>query len=339
MKKISVASTIVALALTVTPLAAFAEETNAETKPVTDPATSAPETELQPNITNEMQSGEKPAEEAGKGSGSQPASTNPAEKDRQKPAREIEMAVDYMLIPYLIDDETFTNGLYVSARLVNGKKIKGTWTVEVVGGEKKTFKNKAKIESEIKLGDGKSYTVYITFTDGKGLELKKSIELTVPFLGAEFKVENGKQVFKGTIGNGKQATGNWHFFVGNEEDLVAQKEQTNVKGTSVSQEFNLKPGKYVGIVMFEGEVDGVDMVLGADLEIEVKANGQGSTKPVKDEQKPVVMDPEKAKEEIQQAQKGGKMPKTATSYPMGAAAGLALLASGAALMVRNRRVG
>ncbi|AUS10020.1 hypothetical protein C1X05_15065 [Laceyella sacchari] len=277
MKKISIASAAIALALASMPLAAFAEE-NAETKPATDVTTSAPETEQKPATADDKQTGEKPAgEETKPATGNEgkdnnndttsPPATNPEQP--QKPEEPKQPADECKAEP---DEDDFHDITIVDIKDLGN--------------------NKVKIIAKL---------------------------------------------------NGKTAKGTWYIAAGS-EDAEAPQIEAEVKGNSVNFEYvlditKLNAGENAIFVAFEGTIDGKACQFGLGYESllveEDGGKGDSTVKPNPDKPntKP---NPKQGKEGVKQI-KGGKLPKTATSYPVGAVAGLALLAGGAALMIRNRR--
>ncbi|MFC7441165.1 LPXTG cell wall anchor domain-containing protein [Laceyella putida] len=275
MKKISIASAAVALALASMPLAAFAEENTVETKPATETTTTAPETEQKPGAATDTQTGEKPAgEETKPATGEEgkdtntttpPATTNPEQPKQEKPKQPTE---------------------------------------------------------ECKAEPDEADFHEITITDIKDLGNNK-VKVTAKL-------------------DGKTAEGTWYIAAGKEE-ADAPAVEAEVKANSVNFTYELditklEAGENVIYVGFEGKIDGKDCQLGFGYDfLNVEEDGNDTNvKPNPDKKPEAKPTPEQGKEGVKKL-KGGKLPKTATSYPMGAVAGLALLAGGAVLMVRNRR--
>ncbi len=160
------------------------------------------------------------------------------------------------------------------------------------------------------------------------------------------QLENGNIKVTAELKNAKEATGFWYIGVGPAGDEnaepVAEKEAEDYNGTSFTAEFDIskfEAGKYEVFIMFAGVVDGEEAFFMDSMELDVEGTDDGGNekpsvtpKPGKD---PVKVDPEQGKE-LKDKVKGGKLPKTATTHPTGAAAGLALLIGGLALLKLRR---
>jgi hypothetical protein len=353
-----IASGLLALALTVMPAAAFADEgTGTTTTPGTTTGTeqSATTSPDQNQNNGQTQNPEQGATQPGSGdqktqTPNQDTTTQPNNGQNsgdQKPStgeqkQEVEIVVDPKLIDMLEVEGEYGYALDLRAELKDVSQASGTWTVEVVGGLKNDFKEGKVLDKSISLGTGKHFTVNIQFTgtaDGKEVSGKKTVEVNIPDFKVDYKATGGKHELSGKLENVKSAKGDWYFGVGyvDSENALDEKFYDGVEGLSLSHSFDLKPGEYVGVVAFKGYVDGVYMVLYDMVEFEVKEDGKGEVKePSDDKDKSPVVNPDEGEKILDEAKKGGKLPKTATAYPTGAVAGLALLAGGLALLKLRR---
>ncbi|SEM84461.1 hypothetical protein [Lihuaxuella thermophila] len=137
----------------------------------------------------------------------------------------------------------------------------------------------------------------------------------------------------------KEAEGTW--FVGvwpagsSPEKPPVISDELNKKGTSIAYELDLNKlsaGEYDIYVGFEGTIDGKNCSLGfGDTGIIVEDD---DVKPAPQEPKKPST-PEKGKEAVDQL-KGGKLPKTATSYPVSMTLGALLLAAGVGMLMFRR---
>jgi LPXTG-motif cell wall-anchored protein len=361
------ASGFLALALTVMPAVAFAEGNNTDTTPTSgntteQPATTNPD-QTQNNGQTPGQGTTTPDQKQNTGQtpeqGTQPGSDN--QNDGQTPNQgngtqtggneqnsgqnsgtsdqkeDVEIVVHPALIPDEEEDGVYELG-FLEAELKDVKNAEGTWTVEV-NGQKHEFKDTI-VGELIPLGKGNHFTVNIEFTgtaNGKQVTAKKTVEIDVPVFDVTYKLENGKHAITGTIKDRKEVEGDWMVLVGNEDVVVDEKDAEGVKGNTYTAQFeNLEPGEYMGGVIFMGDVDGVFMVLYNEVKFEVTSDGQGKVTQPSDKNKSPVLNPEQGKKIMKETKKGGELPKTATTYPTGAVAGLALLVGGLALLKLRR---
>jgi LPXTG-motif cell wall-anchored protein len=276
---------------------------------------------------------------------------NTGKSDNQNSGKEqdknaVQINVQAMVGP--VNDQGNQFELYIPiALLENAENVSGKWTAEVVGGKKVEKTGDMLDDVTLPLGSASHYTVNIEFTgqaDGKDIDVKKTLEINIPNVNFSYKTENGHYVFTATLEGANSANGDWFMAYGyGDVEEIADMAKKHGNDTTFSHDFGqIKPGKYVATVIFMGEVDGVFMVVGKDLTFEVKDNGQVVVTPPKGDGKgkgkggTVVLNPKKGKDIVNHAKKGGKLPKTATTYPVGAAAGLVLLAGGL-VMLRLRR--
>jgi len=154
------------------------------------------------------------------------------------------------------------------------------------------------------------------------------------------QVANGNVKITAKLEGAKEAEGTWYIGAGLEEaeNPAIEEAFEGVKGTTFTYELDinkLETGLNVVIVGFEGTVDGKNCSFGVGFH-ELEVEEDDSMNPVPDKEQPKTPEsPKQGKEAVKQI-KGGKLPKTATSYPTAAIAGLLLLAMGAmALRVRR----
>jgi LPXTG-motif cell wall-anchored protein len=365
MKKTVSLSLAVALALAVTPVAAFAEDNGTNTESVQGEATTQDSqtttgavTDPQKTVENQKQTTDTDQKgdqkQTAPKTGQQPADQNKQDRNGQPSQDQQQQAVDikieeYYVVPLNTEDGNFT-GLNVTAKLTSVKdksSVKGKWTLSS-DADKTTLKNKVKFDDAVLLSDAKDQVVKLTFegqVDGQNVKVEKTLNVHVPTYKVSVQSVGGKQQLTGTISDAKEAKGNWHFVVGDQDDqnVIAEQDLNGVTGLTASHTFELKEGTYVVGVYFEGEVDGTPVILGFGMEqqLDVKGDGKQTVTPApapKPEDKKPVINPEKAKQELSQAKEGGKLPKTATNYPIGTVAGAALLAGGLAMLRLRRTV-
>ncbi|WP_124728530.1 hypothetical protein [Staphylospora marina] len=255
---------------------------------------------------------------------------------------QVELVLDAALFP---NEEVGTYELALFGHIKDAKKVDGTWTVET-GGKKHQFKGAVLGGKEdpayISLGKGNRFTVTVSFSgtvDGKQVTGSKTLEVNVPVFKVDYEAVGGKHKLSGKIEGAKNVEGDWIIGVADPEtyeEVVKTLEVTGSKNMAMSYEFELKKaGEYLGVVMFGGYVDGVFMILGDEIPFEVTGKG-GVKKPSEGKDHSPVLNPEEGKKQLDEAKKGGKLPKTATTHPTGAAAGLALLIGGLALLKLRR---
>lgn len=165
----------------------------------------------------------------------------------------------------------------------------------------------------------------------------------------EMQDENGNVKVVATIQNATAVKGYWFIAVGNDEvGLVDVKDSGDeeVEGNTFSAVFDIEmfpAGTYEAFVLFIGTVDGEELAFEDLVEFEVTEDDEGPGK----EPKPQPKEPNKPKEpakpitpelgkEKQEQIEGGKLPKTATTYPVAVVAGLFLLIAGLALLKLRR---
>lgn len=140
--------------------------------------------------------------------------------------------------------------------------------------------------------------------------------------------------------DGKEAEGTWYLAAGSEasDQPVIFEEIKNVKGATFTYELDinkLPAGENVILVAFEGTIDGKNCQVGfGGTGIIVEDD---TVKPNPDEKPQKPDTPEKGKEAIVKL-KGGKLPTTATSYPVAIILGGLLLAAGFGLLMFRRTI-
>jgi hypothetical protein len=146
----------------------------------------------------------------------------------------------------------------LNAKLKEATNVDGTWTVKKEGFSYTDELKGTRIENKfIVLGPGGQYTVNIQFSgmaDGKKVMAEKTVNVTVPDLKANHEEKNGKHEIGGMIEYAKHAKGSWHIDVRYPGDFkgFVKVNVDNVEGLSFAHAFDLKPGKYVGVVTFKG---------------------------------------------------------------------------------------
>lgn len=238
-----------------------------------------------------------------------------------------------------LNDEGF---ILFKAEIENAKDVKGKWEFTIDGLDPVTSENGTAVFEDL-YQEGE-YTLHVKFTgtvDGKEVTLEKDHNFAIPGMKITYTTENGKHVIKAELTYAKEAQGIWYIGVGHLEDEEAITEtmsEPDYKGTSFTYTIDkLEPGTYDVVAMFAGEVDGVPMGTGNTISIEVKDGGKTVVLPPKDgdgkdAKKPPIMPVKKSKEMINEAKKGGKLPVTATEYPMGTLFGGLMLLIGLALL-------
>jgi hypothetical protein len=237
-------------------------------------------------------------------------------------------------------------GYTIKAKLTDVKTAEGTWTFYVDGKKKGTKNNKKtsvsfilSLDDEmVEAGETKGHVIKIVFkgkVDGKDNKVEGT--QTIPDLKFDYKQEGNNDKFTGTLNPAKKANGNWAIAIADEkgEEIIDFQEAANVKGTSFTRTSkNIKAGTYLVYIAFEGKVDGEEtaMIKFLTLEVTEEDNG-GDIKPPPTDYKPTKpVDKGTIDQVINNSKKGGPMPKTATSYPIGMIAGLALLAIGGVVL-------
>lgn len=140
--------------------------------------------------------------------------------------------------------------------------------------------------------------------------------------------------------DGKEAEGTWYLAAGPEaaDRPVIYEELKDVKGTTFTYELDvnkLPAGENMVVVAFEGTVDGKNCQVGFGGTGIIVEDDTVKPDPDNKPQKPAT--PEKGKEAVDKL-KGGKLPKTATSYPVSMMLGGLLLVSGFGLLMFRRTV-
>lgn len=198
-------------------------------------------------------------------------------------------------------------------------KAKGTWTFEVPElGLKKSGKESRAAFSILHEGldPGHEYTVHIAF-DGKvgkkKVKQETDYQLAIPGMKSGYDYNGGKNTVTSELTLAENAEGSWVTAIYDEDiELVDYKETTGVKGLKYSADFqDLEPGKYQAVTIFDGEIDGSELVVWKEVSFEVKKNGGA---PLPGNEKPCVGDPKTGKKIVEDI-KGGKMPKTAVDHP------------------------
>ncbi|MBN2908216.1 hypothetical protein JQC72_01610 [Polycladomyces sp. WAk] len=238
-----------------------------------------------------------------------------------------------------LNDEGF---ILFKAEIENAKDIKGKWEFTIDGLNPVTSENGTAVFEE--LYEEGEYTLHVKFTgtvDGKEVTLEKDHDFAIPGMKITYTTENGKHVIKAELTYAKEAQGIWYIGVGHLEDEEAITEtmsEPDYKGTSFTYTIDkLEPGTYDVVALFAGDVDGVPMGAGNTISIEVKDGGKTVVLPPKDgdgkdAKKPPIMPVKKSKEMMNEAKKGGKLPVTATNYPMGTLFGGLMLLIGLTLL-------
>jgi LPXTG-motif cell wall-anchored protein len=270
-------------------------------------------------------------------------------------AQQAEIVADWKLTP---DEDEGIFGIMLNAELKDATNVDGTWTVKKEGTSYTDEFKGSRIENKfIVLGPGGQYTVNIQFAgiaDGKEVMAEKTVNVIVPGLKANHEEKSGKHEIGGMIEYAKHAKGSWHIDVRYPGDFKGFVEVNvdNVEGLSFAHAFDLKPGKYEGVVTFKGEVDGEHVFLSDWIHFEVKADGNGNggndnggnnggyDNGNNGRTTPPSHQPSgqsgNGKNNGGNSKQGGKLPKTATAYPAAATAGLALLAGGLVLLKLRR---
>jgi LPXTG-motif cell wall-anchored protein len=254
-----------------------------------------------------------------------------------------------------------------TAKLKDVKDAEGTWSLFVDGKEYHTKKSKTPSTSFIynlyeeykKNGETKGHDIKIVF-EGK-VDGKEGIAVgtqTIADLTVNHSQNGDKNKFTGTLTSGKSAKGNWGIAISDEKGkkVFKKKEVYNVKGTSFSHTFKgLKEGSYLVTFAYDGNVDGEDTVIVKKEKLQITKenngnndnndnnndNGDVKPTPVDNNPKPNPTPPVgqgTVDQVIDNTHKGGTLPKTATSNPIGMVAGLGLLALGGAVLGYRRFV-
>jgi LPXTG-motif cell wall-anchored protein len=251
-----------------------------------------------------------------------------------------------------------------TAKLKDVKDAEGTWTLFVDGKKYDTKKSKKPSTSFTynlydeykKNGETKGHDIKIVF-EGK-VDGKEGIAVgtqTIADLTVNHSQDGDKNKFTGTLTSGKSAKGNWGIAISDEKGkkVFKKKEVYNVKGTSFSHTFTgLKEGTYLVTFAYDGNVDGEDTVIVKKGKLQITKenndnnnndnnNGDVKPTPVDNNPKPNPTPPVgqgTVDQVVDNTHKGGTLPKTATSNPMGMVAGLGLLALGGAVLGYRRFV-
>ncbi|MDQ0415934.1 LPXTG-motif cell wall-anchored protein [Croceifilum oryzae] len=218
--------------------------------------------------------------------------------------------------------------------------------------DKKDEKKEDKVDGKT---GGKPNTAPPTSVTNKPTD-KKEVTKEPDFITSAV-VKNGTLSVTETIKNAKHAKGDWYASVSKDtlpDWTTAPYKTSKLNRSGLVQTFtfkNVKPGRYNVFVGFVGTVDGRFGEGYFELEVEVKKSG--AVKQVKKAKKQTTVKTAKAstatttktkstttkKETTKPAVKGqgGKLPKTATSYPIATVAGAAVLMAGAGLFLVARR--
>ncbi|SFX22451.1 LPXTG-motif cell wall anchor domain-containing protein [Thermoactinomyces sp. DSM 45891] len=241
----------------------------------------------------------------------------------------------------------------LKAELKGVKEAKGTWkflagTTEIISKQGGTsFEvDFSKPEITKKLIDaGADYGVIQFEGTSNGTPIKGQIkENFAQEVDSKASVKNNTLTVTSKINDAKKAKGTWVALVSRSMDFSEKNIVVHdmIENGGLSSKFtfkDLKPGTYYVLVVFEGTVDGKERETGNILRVVVKKEGKtGSDKDTTVEatpvQKPVTK--QETKKAVEDA-KGGKLPKTATSYPIATVAGAAVLMVGAGLFFVARR--
>lgn len=258
------------------------------------------------------------------------------------PVYQITANHDFIVQGY--DDESIEDivALIQANLLADGKKVsdaEGTWTFdvrEVEGLKKSGSKPKAAFSLlHEELLPGNVYTVQIHFdgkVGGEVVKQKTDYKLVIPGMKTGYSYNGGKNTVTGELLQAEKAKGYWLTAVFDKDlELVDFKEADDVEGLKHSTDFkDLKPGEYQAVTIFEGDIDGRELVIWNQVSFKVKGNGGGQL-PGGEDQKSGVGDPNTGKKIVKDV-KGGKMPQTAVNNPawmlyggVTAAAGLLIL--------------
>lgn len=272
--------------------------------------------------------------------------------------------LDVTVVPDIDEDGYYTGLVRVKGKIADAKKgdeaigkwkfiLRDTETGEVV--DKVVKKNKKGIKKGAWLAafESGTYEAKVVFNgtfNGEALKVEGSSEITLDIPEyvdfdheVKYQFKNGKHLVTASILEGEHATGFWLIGLFDMEGnpVVEPVFADSHEGKTFSAEFKdkLKPGHYFVGVIFEGTVDGQPGgFIDDSVEFEVKDNGDCITKPGKDDGKKPVK-PGEPKQVIDKIKNGGKMPKTATQYPLGMmiGGGVLLLGLGVLGFMRLRR--
>ncbi|MDQ0415938.1 LPXTG-motif cell wall-anchored protein [Croceifilum oryzae] len=248
----------------------------------------------------------------------------------------------------------------LKAELKDVKEAKGTWKflangkTEIISGQGGTsFEfNFANPEVTKKLVDADATYGVIQFEGtANGTAIKAQIKNDLKNeIDTKTSVKNGTLTVTSKIDGAKKAKGDWvavvrtnlEFFKSGELNEKNVVDADVIENGGLSSKFtfkDLKPGTYYMGVFFEGTVDGKEKQIGEIVKVVVKKEGKtGSDKDTVVEATPVKkpVTKQETKKVVEDA-KGGKLPKTATSYPIATVAGVAVLMVGAGLFFVARR--
>ncbi|TCP69610.1 LPXTG cell wall anchor domain-containing protein [Baia soyae] len=256
-------------------------------------------------------------------------------------------------------------GSVLKAELKGTKEAKGTWKFFI--GNKEVFSTqggasfefdfsnpdlaKKFIEASAEASAGYAVIQFEGTSNGTPIKGQVRNDLANE-LTTTATVKNSTLTVTGKLNGAKKAKGTWvaivntniQFFKNGEpNETIVDHEMIENGGLSSKFAFkDLKPGTYFVLVAFEGTVDGKDTDTYDVMKVVVKKAGKADSgkdsvevTPVK---KPVTKEATKqeTKKAIEDA-KGGKLPKTSTSYPIATVAGAAVLMVGAGLFFVARR--
>lgn len=284
---------------------------------------------------------EEPGEED-PGDGEDPGEETPA----------LPESLDVTAVPEIDEEGFYTGFVRVKGKIDGAKKgdqAKGKWkfvlkdteTGEVVDKEVKRSKKGIRKGAWLAAFESGTYEAKVVFNgtfNGEALKVKGSTELTleVPDYAefdheVKYEYKDGKHRVTASILEGEHATGLWlvGLFDMDGNPVVDPAYVEFHEGKTFTAEFKdkLKPGHYFVGVVFEGAVDGQPGgFIDDSVEFEVK-DGKSITKPGKDDDKDPVK-PGEPKKVIDEVKNGGKMPKTATQYPLGMMVGGGILLLG-----------
>ncbi|SMO78179.1 hypothetical protein [Melghirimyces algeriensis] len=231
------------------------------------------------------------------------------------------------------DDQTIEDVVaHVSAKLEdeNGyvpEKVQGTWSFDIKGvkgdqAHQEFTHEDGRVTADYSLlhdtmSTGKMYDIEIRFEGNvAGQDVSKTFTypLAVPGLNVDYDDNDEKHTISGEITLGKKAQGDWVIGIFTPDgEQVAQEVLDDREGLKQSVDFKeLKPGKYVGVVVFRGSVD--DKELGLFHSVSFQVDQQGGDNKPDDDSNSVVSDPDTG-EQIMDDVKGGKIPQTSTQQP------------------------
>ncbi|SFS71957.1 hypothetical protein [Marininema halotolerans] len=306
-----------------------------------------------------------------KATGEEESFTNGEAKDQEggKPADDSEEAEDQQDIKQAqemglrFNTQTYTQGgkyyAYLQSDIVDekgdidySKKAKGTWKIQFIGkGEAESIHQEnagLSVTESFWVKKPGTHDVRVSFNgevDGKKTNLTKEFTFSFPMSSVKLNIDS-KQTLSAELIDAKKAEGKWYVdvetrnngFDDDGDDYYHYTTQVQ-KGLRFSHQLNLKPGKYLVQVRFDGNVDGYDgenlewedqqlLTVEKDGTVTLYHNDQGGKST--DEHPPSKMD-----QNVKKIEQGGKMPNTASSLPMYILLSGLLVASGLLFLKRR----